>query len=365
MEFEKMPTIPTADEILDRSFRRAAAKMKEKRNKDRANNEFLRAVTAAVHDRLVSIIQKFPEMEALPPFYYQMVDILYGVERLKKALGAVGWAAKNTREKGYQLSAKMRRAEDKVAVRKQGVARIASIVHQVDGELRFLNEVRNVLRKLPHVSDEYTVVVAGYPNVGKSSFIQLVSTAAPEVAAYPFTTKGVILGHRIEPAGRVQFVDTPGILDRPVEERNPIEKQALCALMNIADAILFIIDASEHCGYQFEEQELLRAEVEEMVSVPMVTVVNKSDLVTKEGYMLMSTKSGEGVDEVLAALLAYQSGYPAQHLARSAVPVASTPDEETALEYSKPFYWDVEDRDADDGTDEGSDDESLDRDLQD
>ncbi|MDD1691151.1 MAG: GTP-binding protein, partial [Methanoregula sp.] len=33
MEFEKMPTVPTADEILDRSFRRAAKKMKEKTNK--------------------------------------------------------------------------------------------------------------------------------------------------------------------------------------------------------------------------------------------------------------------------------------------------------------------------------------------
>ena len=81
---------------------------------------------------------------------------------------------------------------------------------------------------------------------------------------------------------------------------------------------------------------------------------------------------GDGLPQLLAAdddahllLLAYQSGYPAQHLARSAVPVAGTPDEETALEYSKPFYWDVKEKDSDDETDEGSDDESLDRDLQD
>jgi len=351
-----MPTIPTADEILDRSFRRAAAKMREKRNKDRANNEFLRAVTASVHDKLVSIIQKFPEMESLPPFYYEMVDILYGVERLKKALGAVGWAAWNTREKGYQLAAKMRRSEDKTAVRKQGVARIASIVHQVDDELRFLNQVRNVLRKLPHVSDEFTVVVAGYPNVGKSSFIQLVSTAAPEVAAYPFTTKGVIIGHRMEPAGRVQFVDTPGILDRPVEERNPIEKQALCALMNIADAVLFIIDASEHCGYQFEEQEQLRVEVEEMVSVPMVTVINKSDLVQRDGFLLMSTKSGEGIDAVLAAVLAFQSGYPGRRQTRIAREVEKTAPEITGDDPETTF--------RDDG-DFNEHEDPLERDLQD
>ena len=63
MEFEKIPTVPTADEVLDRCFRRAAAKMKEKKNKDRANEEFVRAVSQAIHDRLVRVMRSFPEFE--------------------------------------------------------------------------------------------------------------------------------------------------------------------------------------------------------------------------------------------------------------------------------------------------------------
>ncbi|HOT94284.1 MAG TPA: hypothetical protein PK089_03740, partial [Methanoregulaceae archaeon] len=86
-QFERTPTIPTADEILDVSFRRAAKKRREKRNKDRANEEFVRAVTASVHDRLVSILQRFPDLDSLPPFYQHMVEILYGIDRMKKALG--------------------------------------------------------------------------------------------------------------------------------------------------------------------------------------------------------------------------------------------------------------------------------------
>ncbi len=306
MEFEKMPTVPTADEILDRSFRRAAKKMKEKTNKERANEEFVRAVGAAVHDRLVYIIRGFPEFDKIPPFYRELADILYGIEKIKMSLGAVGWAAKHTKMVGNQLAVQSRKAADTLIVRKRAVARLASMVHQIDKDLHFLNEVRNVLRHLPHVEEGYTIVIAGYPNVGKSSFIKRVSSAAPEVAAYPFTTKGVIVGHRDLPRERIQFVDTPGILDRPAEERNQIERQALSAMMNVADIVLFILDPSEHCGYSMKAQLHLRDEVKGMVDVPMIIVANKSDLMEAEGYMTMSTQTGEGVDAVLAEILIHK-----------------------------------------------------------
>ena len=318
MEFEKIPTVPTADEILDRSFRRAAKKMKEKNNKDRANEEFVRAVGAAVHDRLVYIIRGFPEFDQIPRFYRELADILFGLDRIRQSLGAVGWAAKHTKMVGNQLALRSKKSDDTTAVRKMTVARLASMVHQIDKDLLFLNEVRNVLRKLPHVEDACTIVIAGYPNVGKSSFIRHVSSAVPEVASYPFTTKGIIVGHRKLGRERIQFVDTPGILDRPAEQRNAIEKQALSAMMNVADIILFILDPSEHCGYPMEVQLNLLDEVKALIDVPLVVAANKSDLQVADGYLSMSTGNGEGVDEVLAAILSHKPAVtknrPAQSL---------------------------------------------------
>ncbi len=304
MYFDNIPTVPTADELLDRVFRRAAKKMRDKSNRRRADEDFVRSITWAAHDKLVSILQSFPEFTGLPPFYRDLVDIILGMDNLRKNFGMVGWAAKNVRDVGMSISKGMRRA-DSVTERKRAVARIASIVHQADDALRHLNDARNVLHKLPHVDpEEFTIVIAGYPNVGKSSFIRLVSTAEPEVNSYPFTTKGIVVGHRMaERRRRIQFIDTPGLLDRAGEEHNVIEKQALNALVYIADIVLFVIDASENCGYSFDAQMKLRDEIDALVSVPMLTAVNKADLKQSEGFFNMSTITGTGVEEVLTELL--------------------------------------------------------------
>ncbi len=303
MEFEKIPTIPTADEILDRSFRRASRKVRERKNRDRANVAFVYMVSHAVHDRLVAVMQAFPDFDTIPQFYKDIVEILYGTDRIRQSLGAVGWAARFARDHGPGFAYQTRTADETARMRKRAVARLSSVVRQIDPHLRFLNEVRNVLRTLPHVEDTPTVVIAGYPNVGKSSFIRLVSSADPQIASYPFTTKGIIVGHRQAGRARVQFIDTPGILERPPSERNAIEQQAVAAITHLADVILFILDASESCGYPLAQQEGLLAEIQANTDVPVVVAVNKADLAGREGVLSMSALTGEGVDTVLHTLL--------------------------------------------------------------
>lgn len=51
-----------------------------------------------------------------------------------------------------------------------------------------------------------------------------------------------------------QVVDTPGILDHPLEERNTIEMQAITALAHLRSAVLYVMDVSEQCGHTLQQQ---------------------------------------------------------------------------------------------------------------
>jgi len=178
---------------------------------------------------------------------------------------------------------------------------MADVVEEIEADLLRVGEARDALRDLPDIRpDEPTIVVAGYPNVGKSSFVNAVTRADNEIARYPFTTRRIGIGHFERGHIRYQIIDTPGLLDRPEAERNDIESQAASALAHLADAVLFVVDASEACGYPLDAQLDLRDSVAERFDAPVLTVCNKSDRsrdVDADAYM--SVSEGENVDAVL------------------------------------------------------------------
>jgi nucleolar GTP-binding protein len=110
--------------------------------------------------------------------------------------------------------------------------------------------------------------------------VNAVTRADNEIAEYPFTTRGINVGHLERDHVRYQLIDTPGLLDRPETERNDIEEQAVSALGHAADAVLVLVDASETCGYQLDAQLALRDAIAERFAVPVLTVCNKADLST-------------------------------------------------------------------------------------
>ncbi|MBQ3620680.1 MAG: NOG1 family protein [Methanosarcinaceae archaeon] len=313
MIFEKIKTIPTSEELLDKSFRRATRAMAGKEitgpvSRREANESMLLTAANILTDNLTNITKMFPSIDSLPPFYYDLAEILVGTEKLKASLSRVDWAARKIHDLARDHVGKMREGKQlPEQIRKEAFGRISSIIYGLDKDLLVLNEARNVLRKLPDVRDEPTVIVAGYPNVGKSSFVARVTTAAPEIAPYPFTTKGLTIGHLERNGVRYQIMDTPGLLDRPMSDRNDIELHAITALKRLDAIVLILIDPSESCGYALEAQRHLAEEIKTEFGLPVVIAENKAD---RDEFMkqddigfTISTLTGEGVDALTDHLI--------------------------------------------------------------
>ncbi|MDD4332047.1 MAG: NOG1 family protein [Methanosarcinaceae archaeon] len=312
MIFEKIHTVPTSEELINKAFKRASRTMSGKtitgkESRLSANESMLLTAANIFTDNLANIVRRFPSFDNLHPFYYELADILVGVEKMKMALGSVDWASRKIHEIAREYVGKMREVENPEPVRKEAFGRLASILKAINKDLIFLNKARNTLRKLPDVREEPTIVVAGYPNVGKSSFVSKITGASPEIAAYPFTTKGVSIGHFFRDKIRYQVMDTPGLLDRPMSERNSIELQAISAINHLDAVLLFIIDPSESCGYEIEAQKRLLTEIKALFEMPMLVVSHKADrpeFKDLEGIdQNISTVTGEGIKEVLEKLI--------------------------------------------------------------
>jgi nucleolar GTP-binding protein len=311
--FARIPTVMTADEIIESAFRRASkisvpnadAFMRMKSTEIAR----VRAVQNGISSTLEGYVKRFPSFDQLPLFYQDLAVVLVDLDRTRKALGAIDWAAKRVQAVGDEAAGEMKRAgygELVLRSKSQAYGRISSFVKQVDEDLRHLDEARQKLKALPVIDAELpTIVVAGYPNVGKSSLVRKVSSGTPEVANYPFTTKGVVLGHFEKRHLRYQIVDTPGLLDRPLEERNPIELQALYALRHLADVIVFLVDPSEHCGYTLDAQlKLLDETKRAFPETPLVVAESKADLKTSGvGEVAISAETGAGIEDLMALLL--------------------------------------------------------------
>ena len=298
----KIPPIMNADKLLDRAF--GSAKKVTHRDKKKKTINKIKKVKSIIGNTLKVYVRAFPTLDDLHPFYYELINLLIGIDKLKMALASVEWARKRIASITNYGIREAKKKENYKEIIKKVYGRVSSIIYEIDASLKFLEEARKKLKEVPSIDTSIkTVIIAGYPNVGKSSLLKLLSSANPEIAPYPFTTKGLILGHiwveeRYD-RKKIQVVEAPGLLERPMAKRNEIERQGMIALRHLPDLVIFIIDASMHCGYSIEEQLKLMEEIKKEFNVAVIVVENKVDISKgKTNYMKISCKDGTGIEEL-------------------------------------------------------------------
>jgi ribosome-interacting GTPase 1 len=140
------------------------------------------------------------------------------------------------------------------------------------------------------------VVVIGLPNSGKSQLVAAVTSAAPVVADYPFTTQVPLPGMMEFENIKIQLIDTPPLTEEPAEWwlRNMIIR---------ADGMLVVIDLTQDPLAQMETIiSQLRGMRINIGSLPVageelilhhkkaLVLANKAELDMGQGYGLLQAK---------------------------------------------------------------------------
>lgn len=225
---------------------------------------------------------------ALPEGY--SIDDVVG-----KLLGKLRKVSVLSREYKARVSASFDSAEAKEIYREY-IGRVLSIVRKLSKDIELVNRAIAELRRTPCIDPSLPVIaVAGLPQVGKSTLVSVISSAKPKSSPFPFTTKEIVMGHIDYGFSRFQILDLPGILDRPPERMNEIERKAFIAITNLANLILYLIDPSEDFYYGLESQLNLLRYFKENVKVDIIVVVNKIDKVSPERLEKVVTAASEVV----------------------------------------------------------------------
>ena len=249
--------------------------------------EKISSLATIIVEKLERTIEQFPWIESIHPFYGELCDLMGNIDKIRQVLGRLDGIVKQIKEFERDHIARLKESdhpEDMAEIRKQASGRMASMVKKARGDVNYLIRVITKLKSIPDFSVTYpTVVIAGAPNVGKSSLVRKISTGKPEVGEYPFTTKEIVFGHRDIGITNIQIVDTPGLLDRPFRDRNLIEKQSILSIRHISDIILFMFDTSKDTTISLQEQLNLFEDIEgEFPNTLIIRVLNKIDLLTED-----------------------------------------------------------------------------------
>ncbi|CBJ28881.1 Nog1, nucleolar GTPase [Ectocarpus siliculosus] len=330
--FKKMASVPPAEDLIDiiltRTQRKTPTVIHPGYKISRIRSFYMRKVKftqETISERLGAIIGDFPRLDDIHPFYADLLNILYDRDHYKLALGQMNMAKKLVEALSRDYVRLLKYGDSLYRckqLKRAALGRMCTLLKRQKASLSYLEEVRRHLARLPALDpNTRTLLLTGFPNVGKSSFMNKVTRAEVDVQPYAFTTKSLYVGHMDYRYLRWQVVDTPGILDHPLEERNTIEMQAVTALAHLQCCVLYFIDISEQCGYTIKEQVSLFESIKPLfANKQLLVIANKTDVapfadIKEEDRVsiekladsagvelhLMSNETEEGVQEVKTA----------------------------------------------------------------
>lgn len=198
----------------------------------------------------------------------------------------------------------------------RGNARFATPTRRAPAfaENGFTTKKRKIVLELKTISD---IGLIGYPNVGKSTLLSVISAARPKIANYPFTTLSPNLGVVKFYDDSFTVADIPGLIEN-ASEGVGLGHSFLRHIERVR-LIVHLVDISGSEGRNpVQDYQIIRKELKnyskDLHALPEIVVVNKIDLVqnldiienfekeVNKKVAAISAITKKGVDELVALM---------------------------------------------------------------
>ncbi|PIS15268.1 GTP-binding protein [Candidatus Shapirobacteria bacterium CG09_land_8_20_14_0_10_38_17] len=151
-------------------------------------------------------------------------------------------------------------------------------------------------------SGDATVVLVGFPSVGKSTLLNILAKAQSKIGSYPFTTIGVVPGMMSYQGAKIQILDVPGLILGAAKGRG--RGKEVLSVVRTADLIILLIDYKG-----FGQQETILKELEDAAikvnkEKPAVIVNKKS----KGGILIKNSQAMKDFSSRVAVGIAEELG---------------------------------------------------------
>ncbi|KAH8173068.1 hypothetical protein LIA77_07323 [Sarocladium implicatum] len=265
--WKDIPPVPTQQEFLDivlsRTQRKLPTQIRSGFKISRIRAFYTRKVKftqETFSEKFGAILESFPRLQDIHPFHKDLLNTLYDADHFKIALGQLSTAKHliETISRDYVRLLKYGQSLFQCKqLKKAALGRMATLCKRLKDPLLYLDQVRQHLGRLPSIDpNTRTLLICGYPNVGKSSFLRSITRADVDVQPYAFTTKSLFVGHF---------------------------DYNITAIAHLRSAILYFMDLSEQCGYSVSDQIKLFKSIKPLFSNKLVfVVVNKIDVARPE-----------------------------------------------------------------------------------
>ncbi|KAB2632206.1 nucleolar GTP-binding protein 1-like [Pyrus ussuriensis x Pyrus communis] len=207
------------------------------------------------HEKLSTIINEFPRLDDIHPFYGDLLHVLYNKDHLK----ACAWPNQYCK---------------------------------IGPSLAYLEQIRQHMARLPSIDPHTrTVLICDYPNVGKSSFINKITRADVDVQPYAFTTNITALAHLR--AAVLFFLDISGSCGYSIAQQAALFHSIKSLFMN--KPLIIVCNKADLQSLDSIPEEDKKL-VAEMKSEAMKTVIGQGGEATNDTGVLLalSTLTEEG-----------------------------------------------------------------------